>query len=113
MVKTLVSQEKITMGHAKILSKIEDNEKVLELANRIINERLTVREIEDIVTNGDYQKKNPIQKMPQESEYKMVEDILFDKFGTKVKVKNKKILISFENDNDLNRILEIIGISGN
>lgn len=113
MVKTLVSQEKISMGHAKILSKIEDQEKVLELANRIINERLTVREIEDIVTSGDYQKKNPIVKAPQESEYKMVEDILFDKFGSKVKIKNKKILISFENDNDLNRILEIMGVSGN
>ena len=100
------------MGHAKILSKIEDPEKTLELANRIINERLTVREIEDIVANGDYQKKNPIAKAPQESEYKMVEDILFDKFGTKIKIKNKKILISFENDNDLNRILEIMGVSG-
>lgn len=113
MVKTLVSQEKISMGHAKILSKIEDNEKVLELANRIINEHLSVREIEDIVTKEDFQKKNPIQKAPQDSEYKFVEDILFDKFGTKIKVKGKKIMISFENDNDLNRILELMGISGN
>jgi len=113
MVKTLVQQEKISMGHAKILSKIEDDETVLYLANKIINEHLSVREIEDIVTKGDYHKKNPIQKVPKNNEYKYVEDSLFDRFGTKVKIKNKKILISFENDNDLNRILEIIGISSN
>ena len=47
------------------------------------------------------------------NEYKYVEESLFDKFGTKVKIKNKKILITFENDNDLNRILEIIGVSNN
>ena len=113
MVKTLVAKDKISMGHARILSKIENDEKVLELTNRIINEHLSVREVEDIVAKGDFHKKNPIQKLPRTNEYKYVEESLFDKFGTKVKIKNKRILISFENDNDLNRILEIIGVSSN
>ena len=113
MVKTLVTKDKISMGHARILSKIENDEKVLELTNRIINEHLSVREVEDIVAKGDFHKKNPIQKLPRTNEYKYVEESLFDKFGTKVKIKNKRILISFENDNDLNRILEIIGVSSN
>ncbi len=113
MVKTFLAQDKISMAHAKILSKIEDTEKVLDLANRIITEHISVRELEDIITKGEFQKKNPIQKLPRTNEYKYAEESLFDKFGTKVKIKNKKILISFENDNDLNRILEIIGISNN
>ena len=113
MVKTLVTKDKISMGHARILSKIENDEKVLELTNRIINEHLSVREVEDIVANGDFHKKNPIHKIQRTIEYKYVEESLFDKFGTKVKIKNKRILISFENDNDLNRILEIIGVSSN
>lgn len=110
MVKTLVIQNKITMGHARVLSKIEDDEVVLKLANRIINEHLSVREVEDLATEDDFKRKNPLVKAQKLNEYEYVEESLFDKFGTKVKVGNKKIIIKFENDNDLNRILEIIGI---
>ena len=110
MVKTLVIQNKITMGHARVLSKIEDDEHVLRLANRIINEHLSVREVEDLATDDDFKRKNPVVKAQKLNEYEYVEESLFDKFGTKVKVGNKKIIIKFENDNDLNRILEIIGI---
>ena len=110
MVKTLVVQSKITMGHARVLSKIEDDEVVLKLANRIINEHLSVREVEDLATEDDFKRKNPLVKAQKLNEYEYVEESLFDKFGTKVKVGNKKIIIKFENDNDLNRILEIIGI---
>lgn len=111
MVKTLVMKEKISMGHARILSKIENDEQVLMLANRIINEHLSVREVEDIVAKEDFRKKNPVQKIHKPSEYKYIEENLFERFGTKVKVKNKKILISFENDKDLNRILDLMGIA--
>jgi len=111
MVKTFVVQNKISMGHARVLSKIEDDEKVLNLANRIVNEHLTVREIEDLATEEEFKRKNPAVKKERLNEYRYVEESLFDKFGTKVKVKNKKIVINFENDNDLNRILEIIGIN--
>lgn len=111
MVKTLVVQGKISMGHARVLSKITNEELVLTLANRIINENLTVREIEDLATAVDYKRTSTHQKQEKNTEYKYVEESLFDKFGTKVKIKNKKIVINFENDNDLNRILEIIGIN--
>ena len=111
LVKTFVMKDQISMGHARILSKIEDDEKVLTLANRIVNEHLSVREVEDIVTKGDFRKRNPLQKVPRNNEYKYIEESLFDRLGTKVKIKNKKIVISFENNNDLNRILEIIGAS--
>lgn len=110
MVKTLVLQDKISMGHARVLSKIEDDETVLKLANRIINEHLTVRELEDLATDDDFKRKNPAAKVQKINEYKYVEESLFDKLGTKVRVRNKKIVIKFENDNDLNRILEIIGL---
>lgn len=110
MAKTLVLEGKISMGHARVLSKIEDDEKVLELANKIVKENLSVRQVEDLAVSNEYKKKNIIAKHQKNNEYKYIEETLCDKYGTKVKVKNKKIEISFVNNNDLNRILEIMGI---
>lgn len=110
MVKTFVIDGKISMGHARVLSKIEDDEKVLELANRIIRENLSVRQIEDLAIAEDYKKKNHISKHVKNNEYKYVEDSLCEKYGAKVKIKKNKIEIGFVNNNDLNRILEIMGL---
>lgn len=110
MVKTFVLEEKISMGHARVLSKIEDDEKVLELANKVIKENLSVRQVEDLAVDEDYKKKNMVNKRTKNSEFKYVEENLCDKYGTKVKIKKNKIEISFVNNNDLNRILEIMGI---
>ena len=44
------------------------------------------------------------------SEYHYIQEELCEKFGTKVKIKNNKIEINFVNSNDLNRILEVMGI---
>ena len=51
-----------------------------------------------------------IEKKPRVNEYQYVQDLLREKLDTKVKIKEKKIEISFTNDADLNRILEIINI---
>ena len=51
------------MGHARVLSKIEDKEKITELAEKIINEKLSVREIEDLVSGNSVKKNNPITRV--------------------------------------------------
>ena len=58
----------------------------------------------------EVKKKNPINRVRTENEYDYVEKELREVFGTKVKVGNKKIEISFNNNNDLDRILEIMNI---
>ena len=45
--------------------------------------------------------------------YKYLERQVSEHFGTNVKIGNKKLIISFENDYDLNRILDIMGIKIN
>lgn len=110
-VKDMIMTGKISMGHARVLSKIENNEKVKELANKIIIDGLSVREIENLSHNETIEKKNSqIRRDMYNNEYKSIEEELSEKFGTKVKVKNNKIQIQFVNTNDLNRILEIIGL---
>lgn len=111
-VQTMVADQSISMGHARILSKIEDEEKIIELANKIVEEKLSVRDIENIVNGSDIEKKVKIERKPKKinNDYKYVEDILREKLDTKVKIKDKKIEISFTSVADLNRILEIIDI---
>ena len=107
-VQKQVIQGSITMGHARMLSKLEDNEKIIELANKIVNESLTVRDIEDLGT--EEKKKKPITKKEISNEYKYVEEMLRDKLDTKIKIKDNKIQITFTNNADLNRILEVLNV---
>ncbi len=106
LVQNMVSSGDISMGHARVLSKLSDEEQIKELAEKIVNEKLPVRDIEELTSNKE--KKVKI-KRSNDNEYKYVEDILREKLDTKVRIKDKKIEISFNNTADLNRILEIIG----
>lgn len=113
-VKQMVTEEKISMGHARVLSKLEDEKKVAELAERVIKERLSVRELEDLTASSDeYERKNKIARPAPEknTEYQALEEYISEKLGTKINLKNKKLIISFTNDNDLNRLLEIMNLN--
>ena len=110
-VKDMIMANKLSMSHARVLSKIEDSEKVEQLAEKIVVDGLSVREVEDLSHENIYEKKNSqVRHETNRNEYKVIEEELSDKFGTKVKIKNNKIEIHFVNPNDLNRILEIIGL---
>lgn len=109
-VKEMVSTKKITMGHARALSKISDEDKVIELAKKIINEGLSVREIEKILANQEMPKRNKIKTKDVDFHYAMYENVLREKIGTKVKIAKNKIEIPFDSLKDLERILEIINI---
>ncbi len=109
-VKNMISEEKITMSHARILSKMKDKNDIINLANKIVNDSLNVRDVENISKNDNLEKKHKITTKKTTTNYSYLENIMSDKFGTKVKIKNKKIEISFVNDKDLERITEILQI---
>ena len=110
-VQDLVLYNKLSMGHARVLSKLEDYNKIEELADRVIKEDLSVRELESISNNEEYKRTTPIVRTKKESEFKDVEQLLKEKLGTKVKINNNKITINFTNVQDLNRILEIMNFN--
>ena len=112
-VQNMILEGKLSMGHARELSKLEDNDKILEYARNIVNNNLSVRDIESMSKGTEVKKKNPINRVSKDREYDYIERELNEVFGTKVKVGNKKIEISFSNDNDLDRILEIMNIKFN
>ena len=111
--QNLINEHKISMGHAKILSKLEDKYQIQELTDKIITEGISVRQLEEITSSpAQFTRKNKINtsKHQKNEQYAYLEDILNEKLGTKVKIKNNKLEISFTNSNDLNRLLEIMNL---
>ena len=111
-VQEMILNGDISMGHARVLSKMDDDDEVIKLADRIVHENISVHELEDISKKDDIKKRMPMNKRINNNNYNysQVEDELKDILGTNVKINGKKISIYFENVNDLNRILDIMNI---
>ena len=112
-IQNQILDNKISMGHAKILSKIEDDYKVKEYADKIVNEKISVRELEDLSKGQDIKKIVPINRKVKTSDYDYIESALRDLLDTKVLIRDKKIEIFFENGNDLDRLLEVMNLKIN
>lgn len=110
-VQDMVLYNKLSMGHARVLSKLDDPKIVEDLAQRVITEDLSVRKLESLVY--DNEEKEVKTKKNTNNEYKYMENFLKEKLGTNVKINNNKISIKFSNVQDLNRILEIMNIDIN
>lgn len=107
-VQEMVALNKISMGHARVLSKLESDEKIINMAHEIIEKKLPVRDVESASASAP--KKHKIErKSSSTNEYKYAEDILREKLDTKVKIRDNKIELFFTNMADLNRILDVIG----
>lgn len=112
VVQEMIEESKISMGHARVLSKLEDENKIIEIANRIVSNNLPVREVERLVDSTEFERKIKIERKKREvdSNFNYVEGLLSEKLDSKVKIKDHQIIISFANTADLNRILEVINI---
>lgn len=110
--KDLVKQKKLTMGHARALSKISDTDVMRSLANKTVTEELSVRALENIISEENIPKKIPQERVKETKSIRntIYEKLMREKVGTKVKINKKKIEIPYDSDKDLERILEILGI---
>lgn len=113
-IKEYVSRGTISFGHAKVLLSIKDAEKQIFLAEKIINDGLSVREVEKMCSK---RQRKTLKKSIVESDNKIflndVESKIRNKLGTRVKIiqkdnKEGKIIIDFFDTDDLNRILNIL-----
>ena len=109
-VQKMVLNSEISMGHARVLSKMDNPDEVKNLAHRIVNENLSVHDIENISRQEEIKKRVPVTRRVSINDYSNVENQMKETLGTRVKIDSKKINIYFENVNDLNRILEIMNI---
>lgn len=100
----------ISMGHARVLSKLEDTDEIIALDKKIKDNNMSVRALEELVANGNYKKVNPTKKVVRTNEFDYVEEALTDKIGNRVRIQSKKIVIPFNSEKDLERILEILNV---
>ena len=112
-VQNMVLENKISMGHARVLSKLENIDEILLLSRKIVNENVSVHDLEEMVNKTDFKRKVTINRKNISNDYDYVERELKEVLGTKVKINNNKIQIFFENNADLDRILDIMNININ
>ncbi|MCL8210130.1 ParB/RepB/Spo0J family partition protein [Spiroplasma attinicola] len=106
----MVKDDKLTMGHVKPLLQLTPNSiLIVNLAHRAFEEKWTVRKVEDMIKAQQLlnSKKKPNLK-PNDIYLNDLENNLSRKLSTKVKIKDKKMIISYHNNQDLNRLLELL-----
>ncbi len=105
-----IELDKISPGHGKALLRINDEKKQIELAQKIINENLSVRKTEEIIKSILEEKVTKKKKKEKDIFIKDVEERLTNCLGTKVNIscgkKKGKIEIEYYTDDDLNYIIE-------
>ena len=113
-VQRMVVDEMISTGHARALLSVENSEEQYNLAQRIFDEKLSVRDVEKLVKN--LHKPAKLKKVDDKTMqviYQDIEEKLKQKLGRKVIVTSKgegsgKIEIEFYNHEDLDRLLDVL-----
>ncbi|MCX8064995.1 MAG: ParB/RepB/Spo0J family partition protein [Candidatus Hydrogenedentes bacterium] len=117
-IKELLISRQISSGHARCLLSLPTKEAIIKLANEIVSKELSVRQTEEIVNriNEKTKKRRISQPNVKDPYIRKVEQTLSRQLGTKVILKPQstekgKIEIEYYSNEDLNRILEILGYS--
>lgn len=107
----------ISEGHGRTLLSINDNDQQYEIAQKVIDEKLSVRELEKLIkriSNENNKVKEQSKVKELNPYYKDIRDKLQNYFGTKVNLSTKKnkgkIEIEYYSEEDLQRILDIINM---
>lgn len=104
-VRKLVEKRSLSMSHARVLSKMEDEEKIVELAKRVITDSLSVHELEKLSQEEKADTKKNKSKSNYDTKYRMFENIIMDALNTKVRVHKNKIEVYFDGVGELEDIL--------
>lgn len=114
-VQQMIIDGSLTPGHARSILTIEDKEKQVEIALKVVAEKLTVRDIEKFVKNMNKPAKSSDKPDPQVLKllYKNSEDNLRTLLGTKTNIvprdeERGKIEIEYYSKDELNRILDLL-----
>ena len=112
-VQDMVVEDLISAGHARALLAIDNPDEQYELAQRVMDEKLSVRDIEKIVKAKNKPKIEKKKNEKQEALYHDIEEKLKANIGTKVTIVAKgdkmgKIEIDFYNQDDLQKIMDLL-----
>lgn len=112
-VQEYISDGKLSMGHGRAILGLKKKEARKTLADRALEEKLNVRQLEKLITQLNQSVSRETKKGEKSDPFlKEKESSLREKFGTSVSIKRSKkkgkIEIEFFSEEDLNRILEVL-----
>jgi len=115
-VQQMIIDDMITTGHARALISIDDPEQQYTIAQKVFDEKLSVRDVEKLVKNlnkPEKVKKEPVTDKALEAVYQDLEEKLKQSFGTKVSIASKgdgagKLEIEFYTHDDLEKITDLL-----
>ena len=116
-IQASVRDGKISMGHARAILGVDDIDKQLYIYREILNKNLSVRDVELLAretgNKSTIKKKKDEMKDQLSFEFSKIQNILTSHFGAKIQLqrannRSGKIVIPFQNDEDLNRVLELL-----
>lgn len=112
-VQEMVMEGKLSNGHARTIIGIEDGDKQYMIAQKIFDEKLSVREVEKLMRDLDKPQK-PVKQLPENDfVYRDLEEKFTKIMGTQVSIKNKnnnkgKIEIQYYSQAELERIYDML-----
>ncbi len=115
--KRLLQRGELSMGQARTLLGLKDKDSIDDLARKVVKNGITVRQLESLVAKLNEKEKKPKKKAIKKSAFiRTSESHLTDKFGTSVNITEGKkgnghLAIDFASTDELNRILDLLGIN--
>lgn len=109
-VKKLVEKRNLTMSHARVLSKMDDENKVIDLAKKVITDNLSVHDLEKLSQEEKNVKIKSYNKSNFDTKYRMYENIIMDSLNTKVRVHKNKIELFFDGIDELEDLLDKMNV---
>lgn len=107
-VQNYVISKQLSMGHVRALLGLKDASMIDEVAKKAIQLHLSVRAVETLVKNMN-EPKQEAEKKPRDINLDHVQERLQSRFQTKVKIDEKQITIKYSGNEDLNRLLDMLG----
>ena len=111
-VQNAISDQRISMGHARALAGLEDVLLQLDLLHEILSDNLSVREVERRIASLS-KRKPKVKNKKKSSSYKAMEEKLSSQWSTRVRLNQKangsgEMSVYFHNEEDLQRILDLL-----
>ncbi|XMB71644.1 ParB/RepB/Spo0J family partition protein [Mycoplasmatota bacterium WC30] len=107
-----INKGNITMGHARSLSKLKDVNRIKKISTMIIEERLTVRDIEALVKSEEKKVKIKRKNLSQnfQNNLNTTKEFLNKKISLKspIKVSSNKIVITFQDEKELEKFQQVL-----
>lgn len=107
-----INEGNITMGHARSLSKLKDNTRIIDIAKIIINKKLTVRDIEQLVKKE--KKKKTIKRKPVDITLQKNLTETRDKLNhylnlkSEIKLSSNKLIITIKDNMELEKVKQLL-----